>query len=71
MHLIIKFPNSFGYFPFYPLESPDHGVPQHEKVEADEEPQHPATVAHQGEKGVGLLLPHHGHGVTSEHRDQH
>ena len=57
--------------PCYPLESPDHGVPQHEKVKADEEPPQPATVAHQGEEGVGLLLPHHGHGVTSEHRDQH
>ena len=44
--------------------------PQQEKVEADEEPPQPATVAHQREKGVGLLLPHHGHGVTGEHRDQ-
>ena len=31
-------------------------VPNHEKVEAHEEPQHSPTVRHQGAQGVGQLL---------------
>ena len=32
-------------------------VPEHEEVEADEEPQRAAEVRHQGPGGVGLLFP--------------
>ena len=31
-------------------------VPNHEKVEANEQPQHSPTVRHQGTQGVGQLL---------------
>ena len=51
--------------------SPDQPVPGQHEVEADEEAQPPATVAHQGQQGVGLLLPQHRHRVTGKHRHQH
>ena len=31
-------------------------VPDHEKVESNEQPQHSTTVRHQGAQGVGQLL---------------
>ena len=58
-------------FDSYPHECPDHRVPEHEEVESYEEAQQPATVAHQGQQGVGLLLPQQRHRVTGKHRDQH
>ena len=57
-------------FDSYLHECPDHRVPEHEEVESYEEAEQPATVAHQGQQGVGLLLPQHRHRVTGKHRHQ-
>ena len=35
----------------------DQPVPDHEEVESNEESEHPATVRHQRQERVGLLLP--------------
>ena len=41
------------------LHTQHYPVPDHEEVEANEEPQHSAYIRHQGEGGVGGHLPHH------------
>ena len=38
-------------------------VPDHQKVEAYEEPQNPSNISHQGAKGEGLLFSQNLYGV--------
>ena len=50
-------------------QSNHYPVPDHDEVEANEEPQHPPTVRHQGAEGEGLLFPHNLNGSTGEFLD--
>ena len=47
-------------------QSDDYPVPDHDEVEANEEPQHSPAVRHQGAEGEGQLLPHDLNGSTGE-----
>ena len=53
----------------WPSQGDHYPVPDHDEVEANEEPQHPPTVRHQGAEGEGLLFPHNLNGSTGEFWD--